>query len=281
MLKVPCNQNQKFSMCYRVSTDASVFNYPPDLGCLPNGVTIANASISGANRYWRQSCSDKTWESEYCLNAFNGCPIDTNGNAPVTPCGGDAEQATTWCCGQSNTACCDTPAAIKIPLTIGPTSTTSTLSPSSSSSPAPSSTSSSGSSQTTPTPTPTLSPTETLIPQASGLSTGAKAGIGSAVGVGAAIFIGIALWLLMRRRKRKDRTEDHSVPELSERYAYVGGISELDSRRTPKQLDAPVFVHEMEGSRGSARKNSVGKAYNVDALYGGVPAELGDGKREI
>lgn len=95
----------------------------------------------------------------------------------------------------------------------------------------------------------------------------------------------------MRRRKRKNRTEDHSVPELSERYGYVGGISEryghvggiseLDSRRTPKQLDAPVFVHELEGSRGSARKNSVGKANNVDALYGGVPAELGDGKREI
>ncbi|KFZ05434.1 hypothetical protein V501_08367 [Pseudogymnoascus sp. VKM F-4519 (FW-2642)] len=206
---------------------------------------------------------------------------DANGNAPVTPCDKDAEQATTWCCGQSNTDCCDTPTAIKIPLTIGPTSTTSTLSPSSSSSAASSSTSSSGSSQTTPTTTPTLSPTETPIPQASGLSTGAKAGIGSAFGVGAAISIGIALWLLMRRRRRKNRTEHHTVPELSERYGYVGGISELDSRRTPKQLDAPVFVQEMEGSWGSAQKNSAGKANNVYAPYGGIPAELGDGKREI
>ncbi|KFY69746.1 hypothetical protein V499_09798 [Pseudogymnoascus sp. VKM F-103] len=260
-------------MCYRVSTDESVFNYPPDLGCLPSGITIANATIIGANRYWRQSYSDQTWESEYCLNAFNDCPIDANGNAPVTPCDKDAEQATTWCCGQSNTDCCDTPAVIKIPLTIGPTSTTSTLSPSSSSS--------SSSSKTTPTTTPASSPTETPILQASGLSTGAKAGIGSAVGVGAAVFIGVALWLLMRRRKRKNRTEEHSVPDLSEKYGYVGGISELDSRRTPTQLDAPVFVNEMEGSRGSAQKNSAGKANNVYAPYGGIPAELGDGKREI
>lgn len=85
----------------------------------------------------------------------------------------------------------------------------------------------------------------------------------------------------MRRRKRKNRTEEHYVSDLSEKYGYVGGISELDSRRTPKQLDAPVFVHEMEGSRGSAQKNSAGKANNVYAPYGGIPAELGDGKREI
>ncbi|KFY24344.1 hypothetical protein V491_02198 [Pseudogymnoascus sp. VKM F-3775] len=266
-------------MCYRVSTDESTFNYPPDLGCLPNGITISNSSIPGANPYWRQTCTDQTWKSEYCLNAFNDCPIDTNGNAPVTPCGGDASVATTWCCGQSNTTCCDTPAAISIPLTIGPTSTTST------SSPTPSSTSSSSSSQTTPTTTSTSSPIETPTPQASGLSTAAKAGIGSAAGVCAVGIIGIGLWLLMRRRKMKNMTEDDYMPEISEKYitegVYTGGISELDSRKTPKQLDAPVFIHEMEGSKGIARKISIEKVYNVDAVNRGFPAELGDGKREM
>lgn len=87
----------------------------------------------------------------------------------------------------------------------------------------------------------------------------------------------------MKRRKRKDRTEGDYVPEISERTGgtHVRGISELDARMEPKQLDAPVFIHEMEGSRGSAGKNSVGNAYNVDAPYGGAPAELGDGKRRI
>ena len=85
----------------------------------------------------------------------------------------------------------------------------------------------------------------------------------------------------MKRRKRKDGTEGGYVPELSERTegTHVRGISELDARMTPKQLDAPVFIHEMEGSRGSAGKNGVGNAYYVDAPYGGVPAELGDGER--
>lgn len=89
----------------------------------------------------------------------------------------------------------------------------------------------------------------------------------------------------MRRRKRRNRTKGDYLPELSEKYGteviHVRGISELDSRRTPKQLDAPVFIHEMEGSRVSSKKNSAGKAYNVGALYGGVPAELGDGKGVI
>lgn len=89
----------------------------------------------------------------------------------------------------------------------------------------------------------------------------------------------------MRRRKRRNRTKGDYVPELSEKYVteviHVRGISELDARRTPKQLDAPVFIHEMEGSRVSRMKNSAGKAYNVDALYGGAPAELGDEKGMI
>ena len=80
-------------------------------------------------------------------------------------------------------------------------------------------------------------------------------------------------------------TEDDYMTEISEKYitegVYAGGISELDSRKTPKQLDAPVFIHEMEGSKGIARKISIEKVYNVDAVNRDFPAELGDGKREM
>jgi hypothetical protein len=111
------------------------------------------------------------------------------------------------------------------------------------------------------------------------------AGIGSAVGIGAVVSVCIGLWLFMRRRKRKNRTEGDYVPDISGRHRgegiHVREISELDAQRTPKQLDAPVFIHEMEGSRGSFRKNSIGKAYNADVPYRGAPAELGNGEREV
>lgn len=89
----------------------------------------------------------------------------------------------------------------------------------------------------------------------------------------------------MRRRKSKNRNKGDYAPELSEKYGtegiYVREISELDARKTPKQLDAPVFIHEMEGSAGSSKKSSAGNAYNASELYGGSPVELWDGKRVI
>lgn len=56
------------------------------------------------------------------------------------------------------------------------------------------------------------------------------------------------------------------MPAISETY----GISELGAQRSPEQLDAPEFIHEVEGSK---------RAYNVDPLYRDFPAELGDGER--
>lgn len=62
----PCNQNTPFSMCLR---SQSLGSAPPDIGCLPNGVVL---DYSG--QFWRDSCTDPTWQSDYCLKAFNACP---------------------------------------------------------------------------------------------------------------------------------------------------------------------------------------------------------------
>jgi len=64
----PCNQNTPFSMCLRSQSEGS---NPPDTGCLPNGVAL-NVALSWP--FWRDGCTDPTWQSDYCLKAFNTCP---------------------------------------------------------------------------------------------------------------------------------------------------------------------------------------------------------------
>lgn len=66
----PCNNDTPFSMCYRSQVDAT--GSPADHSCLPNGIT-QNINIAGGYEYWRQSCTDPTWQSPYCLNAFDAC----------------------------------------------------------------------------------------------------------------------------------------------------------------------------------------------------------------
>ncbi|TAQ90319.1 hypothetical protein B7494_g1393 [Chlorociboria aeruginascens] len=74
----PCNINTPFSMCYRSQADAG--GSPADQLCLPNGVS-QNLRTDGVYEYWRQSCTDPTWESPYCQKAFVACSNDENGNA--------------------------------------------------------------------------------------------------------------------------------------------------------------------------------------------------------
>ena len=58
-------------MCYR--SQQSVDGNPADKTCLPNGLSEYIAS-DGEYEYWRESCTDPTWTSPYCLNAFSACP---------------------------------------------------------------------------------------------------------------------------------------------------------------------------------------------------------------
>lgn len=53
---VPCDQRAPFSMCCRYGGD----------DCLPNGLCQGHAS-DGSEPIWRESCTDPTWTSPYCL----------------------------------------------------------------------------------------------------------------------------------------------------------------------------------------------------------------------
>jgi hypothetical protein len=55
-------------MCIRSQTDAG--GYPPDTRCLPNGLIV---SPDSGGQFWRHGCTDPSWESDYCLKAFNAC----------------------------------------------------------------------------------------------------------------------------------------------------------------------------------------------------------------
>jgi len=66
----PCNSNTKFSMCYRTGTANGIL---PDTTCYPNGISLNVDTVTGAKGYWRQMCTDASWESPYCLKAFDKC----------------------------------------------------------------------------------------------------------------------------------------------------------------------------------------------------------------
>lgn len=63
-----CNVNQEVSMCCR-QTQSGI--YTAD-SCLPNGLCV-NESADNVTTYWRESCTDPTWKSPYCVNALNAC----------------------------------------------------------------------------------------------------------------------------------------------------------------------------------------------------------------
>ncbi|TVY36160.1 hypothetical protein LSUB1_G006471 [Lachnellula subtilissima] len=163
--------------------------------CQPNGLCLN--SLNDAPLYWRSSCTDKTWQSPFCLKEL--CTDFDNGgnsseNVAVLECADGS-----WCCGGSNTTCCQEKLGVQIPLTIGVTSTStasSTLQSSTSilqSSTSMLSTSSAPVQITTSTSSPSPSPPT----PANGLATGAKIGI--AIGAGfLVIIIGLCIWMLHR-----------------------------------------------------------------------------------
>ncbi|KAH8599211.1 hypothetical protein B0O99DRAFT_683193 [Bisporella sp. PMI_857] len=162
---VPCNMAAPASMCWRSQRLGPA---PPDASCLPNGLTL-NINRDGGNEFWRQGCTDPTWQSPYCLKAFNQCSNDMNGNAWLTSCDG-TYNSTEWCCGSSNEGCCGTPQAIVLAQTLVVTST-STLASSTSTSASSTSTSASSTSTSVSSTSTSVSSTST---SASSTSTSAS-----------------------------------------------------------------------------------------------------------
>ncbi|KAL8896425.1 MAG: hypothetical protein Q9192_003105 [Flavoplaca navasiana] len=208
---VPCNQVNPFSMCCRYGADE----------CLPNGLCQGDAG-DGRLPVWRESCTDPTWTSPFCLKLCikgktpNGpdctylehvfrCPMcvlwkelirqlddDTDVIVHECPDGG-------FCCGYNNNSCCGTAEAQYIVdgqvTNVKPGSTTTTSSSSTSSS-------TSTSNATAITDQANSPATPQSNGNGGGTNVGAIAG-GVIGGVVALALVGTAIWFFKGRRKQQ------------------------------------------------------------------------------
>ncbi|CAI7613378.1 unnamed protein product [Penicillium pancosmium] len=87
------------SMCCSLNTSA------PDI-CQSNGLCLSNTNSTFKSNYWRDFCTDKTWDSPNCLSKTL-CDHDAGGNSDwtsrVTLCTGGS-----YCCGTDQSCCSGT-----------------------------------------------------------------------------------------------------------------------------------------------------------------------------
>jgi hypothetical protein len=221
-LFVPCNRvGSTDSMCCRTS----------DI-CLPNGLCLNYNQNSPF--YWRESCTDPTWQSPYCLNLCLS-PNEINpgeaGNAFVLmiQCPDDS-----WCCGGINDnvpLCCQQKRGVMLAATIGVTSTA-----------APASSATTTYSSTTAS---TFIPTSTSTSQAdTGLTSSAKIGLGVGLSLGGVLVAAAITWLVVKRRQRRQAqhtpADPYSTPKAPTREPQP-----YDARRDGNQLSGPMGNYEL------------------------------------
>ncbi|CAL8584570.1 hypothetical protein XPA_010157 [Xanthoria parietina] len=219
----PCDQRAPFSMCCRYGAD----------DCLDNGLCQGYAA-DGSRPVWRESCTDPTWTSPYCLNLCVRGQTATgfdyeDGDVTVHECpdGG-------FCCGQNNDTCCGTSAAQYIVnsqvTNVNPNSTTT------------SSSSSTSTSSSTPAPNGQGSPAPPT-PQSNtdgGTNIGAIAG-GVIGGVVALAIIAAAIWFFKGRRK-------HQAPDAQQQpHQAQDGYYPPPKSPAPPQYHVQPGLHEVQG----------------------------------
>ncbi|KAL8805280.1 MAG: hypothetical protein Q9182_002048 [Xanthomendoza sp. 2 TL-2023] len=250
---VPCNQKDPFSMCCRYGND----------DCLPNGLCRGRY---GSSPLWRESCTDPTWTSPYCLNLCtkggNASGEDySQSDTTVHKCPDDS-----YCCGSNNSTCCGTSEAKWIVngqvTNINPSATSSSTSKTSSTTSLTSSATATplpgqaGRQQGTPAPTPQ--------PSGGGTNAGAIAGgvIGGAV---ALALIGAAIWFFRRRGRQGPEVHRQTQPELAD---------------GPLKAPAPRYhvhpgLHEAEGGWDGTTGKGMSEV-DSQARY-----EIGDQKKDM
>jgi hypothetical protein len=190
-LYAPCNNVAPVSMCCAIGPGRIAAGSADT--CIPGGLCY-NQYV---NVYWRESCTDPTWEDPACIKLFvNGTGVT---DVAITPCDDGS-----WCdgVGQGSVDCCKTGEGLFVvngtETTQNPNATTI------------SSSSTLPTTAATPTISSSSSPSATAIPTTSGsggLSSGAKIGLGVGVGVGAVlVIIGVYLLALHSRRRRDAHT---------------------------------------------------------------------------
>lgn len=213
--------------------------------CESNGLCQNFEAYDGTNEgeklWWRQGCTDPTWQSEFCLASVCNFAMWQGDNAPVRKCGDNS-----WCCGEKN--CCNISSSLfALAATVGQGQASTSRSSSPASSISASTTASNTVVSTTSTggfSSATASTSTTPAPAAGGLSTGAKAGIG--VGAAAVFillcvvaFLSLKLW--KRKQSEKRSTADalnYANLEKDQSAAYVSHVPpvELSGESAPAEM---------------------------------------------
>ncbi|KAL1598812.1 hypothetical protein SLS60_007954 [Paraconiothyrium brasiliense] len=213
---VPCNitavENGDHSSCCAIG----------DL-CMTNGLCMEQQNEQkGANHYWRNGCTDKTWKDPACPNYCRGKEEPDHFNAFIFYC---FDPTNEFCCAPQgtleagvtgrNTSCCNDDDLVfkaAAPVIEGtaaaalPRLTTSSSISISTSSASASSQSTSGTSVTAAT---TIAQSATASPiasaESSGMSSGAKAGLGVGVTLGVIAVLAIVSAVFFMRRRKANR----------------------------------------------------------------------------
>jgi hypothetical protein len=241
-LYAPCNNVAAVSMCCAIGP-GRIADGNADT-CIPGGLCYN----PGSDIYWRESCTDPTWEDPACIKLFvNGTGVT---DVSITSCGDGS-----WCdgVGQASTDCCIAGDGLFVvngtETTQNPNATTTHSSSTMLSTTPVRSTS-------TPTASPSSSPSATAIPShsKSGLSSGAKIGLGVGLGVGVgAILAIIGVYLLARHSRRSRDAHSNSRPEAAGPWAVQQPEVKVEADSGYREMSPPLA--ELRGSAvpGTAR----------------------------
>ena len=222
--------------------------------CLSNGLChnscVSTDLCGGSTRgtYWRESCTDSSWQSEFCLKQLCADSSKdggkTNDNVVVSQCSTDGS----WCCGDmTSEICCRINNRVSLAATVGISSSSISNATGITASGQTSGTSTALISANSATPG-SSSPTPTVIP----LSNGQKTGIGVGVGVGvtlAAAIIAFFLWWRRRGRGEPTHTDQLSHKKYDSHVNQYGLLkAELEAGHNVNQhrlVQAELAGHEV------------------------------------
>lgn len=200
----PCNTSTTYSAC------CSTTDY-----CLTNGLCF---DAGGNNYMTRDSCTDSSWESNYCPQFCQ--TSSTSGGESLLACN-NSGNANTYCCGVGSNAetCCNNGYSFVVPVgqVIGhPTASTS-------SNTLPSTTGTATKSSSTPTSSQSQSsvpPSETTQPSSNSKSSATILGLSIGLGIPLSVAFFALLFFLLKERGRQnnlreaDRGKVHTIPEM-------------------------------------------------------------------
>ena len=209
--------------------------------------------VDSSNQLWRESCTDRSWQSKSCLNICatgvdpTGMPYNAT-DRQITSCGNGV-----YCCDANNTACCAQGDGFTVvdsaeqPLK-GNGSTTSSGT---------ANTTSNGGGM----------PSAELMPPPShhGLTGGAIAGV--VVGVVAVLVVALGLVMFLLRQRRRRRTEQEPMANGSFKEVTHEKPGELDSSNTLLENDA-ASVHELADPEFEAEQDRIKKEKAIEVGSG-------------